>query len=110
MRFFSERLKQERVKLGLAASKMAAIGGVSINTQFRYENGERTPRIQYLMAVAVRGVDVFYLLTGRRVLLCADSLDSHEADVLMAYRTMPEEDQAALHRIATACATQMGSD
>lgn len=87
MHFFSERLKQERLRLELTASEIAAIGGVSINTQFRYENGERTPRTQYLMAVAARGVDVFYLLTCRRVLLCA----SQEADVLTACSAMPGE-------------------
>jgi transcriptional regulator with XRE-family HTH domain len=83
MRFFSERLKRELVKLGLAASKMVATGGVSFNTQFRYESGERTPRIQYLTHVAARGVDVV-LPTGGASSVCADGLDSQEADVLMA--------------------------
>jgi transcriptional regulator with XRE-family HTH domain len=44
MRFSSERLKQERLRLELTASEIAALGGVGINAQFRYENGERAPR------------------------------------------------------------------
>jgi len=42
------------------------IGGVTHKSQGLYESGERKPDTAYLAAVAVAGVDVLYVITGRR--------------------------------------------
>lgn len=61
------RLKQERKRLGLSQRELGHFGGVAANAQGRYESGERVPKADYLAAVANVGVDVLYLLTGRRM-------------------------------------------
>ncbi|MCD5985994.1 helix-turn-helix domain-containing protein [Pseudomonas sp. CDFA 610] len=60
------RLKQERRRLGLLQRELGHFGGVAANAQGKYESGERVPRADYLAAIANVGVDVLYVLTGRR--------------------------------------------
>ena len=61
-----ERLKSERLRLGLSQAKVGSIGGVEVNAQGRYENGVRFPRADYLAAVCDLGIDVLFVITGRR--------------------------------------------
>ncbi|MGR3885621.1 helix-turn-helix domain-containing protein [Pseudomonas sp. 1152_12] len=60
------RLKAERVRLGLSQAAIGNIGGVAVNAQGRYENGIRFPRADYLANVASAGVDVLFVITGKR--------------------------------------------
>lgn len=60
------RLKQQRKRLGLSQRELGHFGGVAANAQGRYESGERVPKADYLAAVANAGVDVLYVLIGRR--------------------------------------------
>ena len=60
------RLKSERLRLGLSQSAIGAIGGVEVNAQGRYENGIRLPRADYLASVEESGVDILYVITGKR--------------------------------------------
>lgn len=57
----------ERVRLGLNQTDLAAIGGVSKATQVAYESNSTRPDAAYLSAIVGAGVDVLWLLTGRRV-------------------------------------------
>ncbi|MEQ4541158.1 MAG: S24 family peptidase [Billgrantia sp.] len=59
-------MKTERIKLSLSQEELAQLGGVSRRAQASYESGERSPRAEYLEAVALAGVDVGYVLTGQR--------------------------------------------
>lgn len=61
-----ERLKEERERLGLSQTALAAIGGVGKTTQINYEKGLRNPDSAYLTAVAEDGVDLMYVLAGTR--------------------------------------------
>lgn len=61
---FGPRLREERERLGLTQRVFGDVGGVEPNAQGKYESGERTPRMDYLAAVAARGVDALYVLTG----------------------------------------------
>ncbi len=61
-----DRLRQERKRLGWSQTEMGALGGVAANAQGNYESGDRVPRADYLAALANAGVDVLYVLTGRR--------------------------------------------
>lgn len=63
---FHERLREERKRLGLNQTDFSAFAGVTTETQSNYERGSRKPDSDYLQAIAVRGVDVGYLLTGVR--------------------------------------------
>ena len=60
------RLKAERLRLGLSQASVGAAGGVAVNAQGRYENGIRFPRADYLAEVAKLGIDVLFVITGRR--------------------------------------------
>lgn len=60
------RLREERKRLGLSQREMGQLGGVAANAQGKYESGERVPKADYLSALASVGVDVLYVLTGRR--------------------------------------------
>lgn len=49
----------------LNQSAFAALGGVGLQTQSRYENGETEPQVRYLAALAEAGIDVAFVLTGK---------------------------------------------
>lgn len=59
-------LRQERIRLGLIQPELAAIGGVSKATQVAYESNATRPDSAYLTKIGEAGVDVMWLLTGRR--------------------------------------------
>jgi transcriptional regulator with XRE-family HTH domain len=66
MDVFGERLKSERLRLGLKQAEFAALGGVQKHAQFQYEKGMRRPNSDYLSAITTAGVDAHYLLTGEK--------------------------------------------
>lgn len=103
-----ERLKEERVRLGYNQADFAAIAGVAKTSQFNYEKGERSPDAAYLAAVAEKGVDVLYVVTGERKPQPADSLTAAEAELLNHYRELPQADQAGAARMVTALAEMAG--
>lgn len=61
-----ERLREERVRLSLSQELMGESAGVRKQAQLKYEKGERHPDAAYLERLAAIGVDVLYVLTGRR--------------------------------------------
>lgn len=63
---FSERLREQRDHTGLSQEQFAALAGQSKKSQGRYETGERSPDVDYLLALSEHGVDIAYLLTGQR--------------------------------------------
>jgi len=58
------RLREERQRLKLSQSALGAAGGVETNAQGNYESGARSPKVDYLLAIAEAGVDIYYVLTG----------------------------------------------
>lgn len=63
---FAERLREERKRVGLTQTDMAAAGGVQKNAQSLYEKGERAPSADYLQKLVNTGIDVPFLFTGHR--------------------------------------------
>lgn len=57
-----QRLREERKRLGLSQTEFAKAVGVHLNTQSRYEKGEREPDTAYLDAIRKAGVDVGYVI------------------------------------------------
>lgn len=98
------RLREERERLKLTQRAFGDIGGVEPNAQGKYENGDRAPKADYLAAVAARGVDVLYVLTGRREPVAADQQDPSESQLLTAYRLMPAQAREGLVLLTTAIA------
>jgi len=85
---FFERLKEERERLGFNQEAFGAIGGVKKLAQFNYEKGERKPDSDYLAAISRVGVDVLYLLTGKRT----DATVTGEEELLLkGFRLMDAE-------------------
>lgn len=80
------------------------LGGVKANAQGNYEKGDRYPDAAYLAAVAEKGVDVLYVVTGRRTPHSAETIAPDEAHVLECYRALPIADKGLLGRTATVLA------
>lgn len=89
----SERLREERERLGKTQPEFGALAGVKKQAQLRYEKGERSPDAAYLSAAASNGVDVLYVLTGQR---STTALSPEEQTLLAYYRDAP----AAVRRAA----------
>lgn len=103
MDVFGERLKAERKRLGLKSMELAQIGNVGAVAQSNYERGKRHPDSVYLAAIAAAGVDVQYVLTGRRS--SEPVLTPEEKTVLAAWKNASKEVQAA-----ALAALQAGAD
>lgn len=99
-----ERLKEERVRLGLNQTDFAELAGVRKNAQSNYEKDERAPDARYLAAVAAAGVDVLYVVTGMRAETAA-GLAPEEAALLDNYRHADDAGRASLDNVSRALAT-----
>jgi phage repressor protein C with HTH and peptisase S24 domain len=62
----SDRLREERERLGMSQAELADMADQSRKSQIRYESGERSPDGLYLSKIASIGVDILYVLTGTR--------------------------------------------
>lgn len=80
-------------------AKIAEIEGASGATrqsQSLYEKGERMPDAAYLAAADKAGIDVQYVITGRRGFSPAPTLKPDEAALLDNYRNSPPEARDAI--------------
>nr|WP_268894471.1 helix-turn-helix domain-containing protein [Pseudomonas asturiensis] len=97
-----DRLREERVRLSLNQEDLAQAGGVNRNTQGSYERGVRAPDTGYLTGVSELGIDIVYILTGRKS--AGDTLSETEARIIDQYRMIPDFDQQAVCRFLQAMA------
>lgn len=97
-----ERLKEERERLGFSQTEFSALAGASKNSQYNYEKGERTPDAAYLAAVAEKGVDILYIVTGVATPTVVEGFTAAEDKLVNQFRSLPEPDQAAVQRIVGA--------
>ncbi|MGF6091100.1 helix-turn-helix domain-containing protein [Pseudomonas sp. 18173] len=105
-----ERLKEERERLGFNQTEFAAKAGASKNSQYNYEKGERSPDAAYLAAVAEKGVDVLYVVTGERRPVTAESISADTAKFLEVFQHIGETDREVLFRMASAFAKAASID
>lgn len=63
-----ERLKNERIRLGLNQAEFAERLGIHKNTQTNYESGKRKPSNEYYVGAAELGINVPYVITGNTIL------------------------------------------
>ncbi|WGM10109.1 hypothetical protein QE197_03100 [Arsenophonus nasoniae] len=102
-----DRLKSERLRLGLSQEIFAERCGVKKLTQYNYEKSERHPDAGYLIAAKALGVDLNYVMTGERhdEASALDVVrDEEEAEVLTAFRHIPGETREVAKRTLTAMA------
>lgn len=60
------RIREERGRLDLNQQDLADMAGITRKTQRGYETGTTAPDLTYLALIATLGVDVHYVLNGRR--------------------------------------------
>jgi transcriptional regulator with XRE-family HTH domain len=90
---FGERLEEERARLGLSKAAMAQAGAVSAGAYSNYLRGTRIPDLASLAAWATAGVDVLFIVTGRRT---PDLLANDEEIVLGGYRKLDTRGRAGV--------------
>ena len=85
------RLKEERKRLGLTQEAMGLACGVAKRTQILFEQDAHLPGGAYFVAADELGVDVTYVLVGRR-----ERLAEADADLLDAWRSASASARAAV--------------
>ncbi|PKA79037.1 hypothetical protein ATI14_6204 [Pseudomonas tolaasii NCPPB 2192] len=88
--------------MGFNQADFAAFAGVAKTSQFNYEKGERSPDAAYLAAVATKGVDVLYVVTGDRLAVGEGTLAADELEMVKVIRSLDEEDKGAVKRLVQA--------
>ncbi len=101
METFCARLLEERNRLGLRQADLAEKAGVARTTYLNYETGERTATVPFLLGLLAAGVDVVYLLTGRREV---GDVSTKESVLLHSFRAASPALQEALMQVVTAVA------
>lgn len=81
-RLIGERLREERAKYDLSQSDVAKICGANRATPSTWERGEQTPNAAALAALSDRGLDIQYVITGRRSLTGAVPAPASDADAV----------------------------
>ncbi len=66
MNTFGRRLFEERHRLQLSQAELAQAIGVSERSIGNYERGQRSPDAEQLLRLIDQGMDVYYVLTGKR--------------------------------------------
>lgn len=82
-----ERLRDERVRLGLTQLQLAEKAGMSKNSLLAYEKGTTAINITMLMILGDVGVDLGYVLTARRAAGGVDFADQQMLDQLAKLST-----------------------
>lgn len=102
---FGKRLAEERKRLGLKQAEFVALIGIDVPKQSLYENDRRELRAAYLARIAETGIDIVYVLTGRR---SEGGLGQRESDLLACYLALPAELQQELEGLARALRAHFG--
>ncbi|RTV91056.1 XRE family transcriptional regulator [Pseudomonas aeruginosa] len=93
------RLQAERKRIGLNQDEFAQHLGVAKRTIAGYEGGGGDIGASVLAVAAELGVDVLYVITGRRTPAELDAFGQAELDVLGYMLAMDAEDKAAYIRM-----------
>ena len=94
---FGARLREERKRLGLKQAEFAALVGTDVPKQSLYENDHRALRAGYLARLEPAGVDLLYVLTGRRSE--GVPLGEEASAFLTAWLNLPAEVRAGVERL-----------
>ncbi len=92
-KIISERLEEERIRIGKKKGEMALIGGVVGSAYTNYITGDRAPDADFLIAIAGAGADVQYILTGIR---SSTALSPDEQMLIAGYRALDARGKAGV--------------
>lgn len=96
METIGKRLGNERKNIGITQGDFAGKLGITVQSQGNYERDVRSPSAEYLQLADGLGVDILYVLTGRRASTVVSSLNSSEQALLSMYRNAAQPIQAAV--------------
>lgn len=97
---FGERLRTERLRIGMQQLELADACEVARKTLSVWEKGEQTPNAAVLARMAAAGIDVLYVVTGQRQGATEATLAPAERALLAAWRESGEKGRAALTAVA----------
>lgn len=80
----------------MSQKDFANLGGVTLNTQHRYESGTLPP-IEYLLRIGEAGADWYWVVTGQRI---GDALSQQETAFLDAFRQLDDVGRQAILLVA----------
>lgn len=97
---YGDRLREERIRIGLQQLDLADSCAVSRRTLSSWENGEAAPNAPALAVMAELGVDVLYVVTGQHAGESEATLAPAERTLLQAWRDSNDKGRAALAAVA----------
>lgn len=97
----SDRLREERERIGLTQTAMSKLGGVAFRTYCDYESGKSEPKASTLAKLGLSSVDILYVLTGTKTPSSID-ISEDEAELVKIYRSAPLAIKAAALAALTA--------
>ncbi|WP_218240460.1 helix-turn-helix domain-containing protein [Comamonas fluminis] len=89
-----ERLREERLRLGISQVDFAAACDASRNALLQWEKGETAPNAGVLALMAGLGVDVLYVVTGTKAGESDSTLAPQERDLLHIFRSTSDQGRA----------------
>lgn len=95
-----ERLREERLRLGISQVDFAEQCDASRNALLQWERGETTPNAGVLALMSGLGVDVLYVVTGQKTEASESTLAPAERDLLQAWRNGSPAGRTALEAMA----------
>lgn len=96
---FANRLKEERKKLGLTQAQAAEKCGISMRMWGDYERGKYFPRNENLIGIEKIGIDVQYVMHGRRdetAAMPSEKLSQEEQELLALFRQASDLGRAVI--------------
>lgn len=101
-----DRLKAERKRIGMSQAALANAVGTTPRTVIQWEKGVTSPSGEVLVNYFKLGMDLLYVLTGRRTPQPAQSLSAEDTELLADYHAATQEDRAVVRRVLALAAGQ----
>ncbi|MFN3749347.1 MAG: helix-turn-helix domain-containing protein [Sphingorhabdus sp.] len=96
-----ERLRAERLRFEASLDGFADMVGIHRNSLSNYENGERAMNVTLLLVLDDIGVDIIYVLTGKRV---DGSLDPISSSLVDGFLRLSERERNAVFKLVSSLA------
>ena len=103
-----EKIKEERIRLGLTQAELALAIGATRRSVINWECGDAQPPAQILASMDAHGIDVLYVLTGRRSAPIESTLDRRGQALVDNYINSPEEGKRVIESTALFATKQVG--
>lgn len=88
---FGQRLTAERERIGRTQEQLGALVGATKRSVIDWEGGDASPKASYLEKMAAEGMDVLFVLTGKRSKPVQDTLTPRQRALLTYYDAADEQ-------------------